>query len=271
MNPIVTKKIKMKNRIALIFFLCSINLGWCQQETAYELPKSKRFIDKVEVFVGPNLSFNYGNKFIENYKDEFVKNTREAKAGYIFGIGAYHPLKDWLDLNLRIFYEQKGTNSQMNTPGLIITSKYDYRFLTVSIAPVAYVGKRKNFSISLGGYFSRIQNAKGEVTVLDTQSNVTFLSNFDGRQIRELRADGSTSSITFAPGLQSFEESEFGVVFSIGYSIKINSTHKLMVQVQDNFGLSNINKQLSVTLNPTEKNHCISALVGYSVSIPSKK
>lgn len=245
------------------------NQSWAQADATNHMPL--KFINKIEVFAGPSLNFNYGNKFIENYEDESVENMRKTKVGYVFGVGAYHPLKDWLDLNLRIIYEQKGTNSQMNTHDLKIDTNYKYQYLTLTISPMIFIGKSKKFALSVGGYYGIILSAKGSVDVLDTQNQATFFSNFYGRQIRELRTDGSTSSITFAPGLKSFEGNEFGLVFSFGYSIKINSTNQLMIQLQDNLGLTSINKQLDVIVNPTERNHSVSLLIGYSLNWSSKK
>ena len=73
-----------------------------------QVPKRKRIIDKFEVFVGPSLSFNYGNKFLENYSDDNISNRRIPKPGYTFGLGIFHTINDRLDLNARLQYEQRG-------------------------------------------------------------------------------------------------------------------------------------------------------------------
>ena len=245
------------------YFFCllfSIHL-LAQEKTDITFPQTKRFIDKVELFAGPSLSFNHGNKFIENYDGYIIQNRRKVKIGYGVGFGFYHPVNDWLWINLRLSYEEKGTKSQMDLPDLEITSEYTYKYTTISIAPAIFFGGKNKFSLSIGGYYGKILNSKGYVAVLDIQDNVTYSSNFYGRQIRELRADGSTNSITFAPGLQSFNRTDFGIIFSARYLITINSTGKLILQLQDGFGLANINN--SEDLNPPEKNHTLSFLIGY--------
>jgi len=64
---------------------------WAQQTVDPPQQTHKRFIDKVEVFAGPNLSFNHGNKFIDNYNDApYVQNTRKTKVGYSFGLVVDH-------------------------------------------------------------------------------------------------------------------------------------------------------------------------------------
>jgi|JI10StandDraft_1071094.scaffolds.fasta_scaffold38763_2 hypothetical protein len=251
--------------VFITVLITSNAIVWAQNALP-ELPMPKRFINKIEVFAGPSLSFNYGNKFIENYKDEFVMNKRKIKPSYVLGVGVYHPMNDCLDINFRLMYEEKGTNSQMETPGLLRKTDYTYRYVTISLAPRISLFNNTKLKVSAGGFFSKIRNVEGRAYALDTQNNVTFVSNFNGREIRELRPDGSTGSITFAPGLKSFQDFDFGITLSLSYSITINSSNELTIQLQDNLGLQNINKQLDVIVNPPEKNHTISILIGYSLN-----
>ncbi|QLH33330.1 MAG: hypothetical protein HWD62_13760 [Cyclobacteriaceae bacterium] len=132
----------MKYVFILVLTTCN-GIAWAQNALP-GLPAPKRFIDKIEIFAGPNLSFNYGNMFIENYNDDNVTNKRLLKLGYLFGLGIYHPVKDRLDISLRLQYEEKGTNSEMVTPGLQINSDYLYKYLSASMAPRILFGKRKN-------------------------------------------------------------------------------------------------------------------------------
>jgi hypothetical protein len=112
----------MKTQIYIFAVLIMISThGWCQQNKVYHLPKSKRFIDKVEFVIGTGLCFNHGNMFVENYRGEYangnyVENKRLTKIGYSIGIGAYHPVNDWIDINVRVLWEQKGYKSELNTP-----------------------------------------------------------------------------------------------------------------------------------------------------------
>jgi hypothetical protein len=255
-----------KKTLTIILLLFSVFRSYSQIDQSYELPKARRFIDRFEVFVGSNLSFNNGSKFVENYKDDFIENTRNSKIGFGLGVGAYHPISNRIGMQVRLMYEAKGTDSKMTTPTLEINSKYDYRFLTLSIAPQILIGENKKFVGSLGAYLSRIQSCKGDIRVVDIQSGALFNSNFEGRQIRELRPNGSTNSLTIVPGLQSFEENEFGLIISFGYLLKISSKSELLIQLQNNFGLSSINKPIDITINPTEKNNCLYLMIGYVLS-----
>lgn len=105
-------------------FLClSILVGvdvFSQEVNTVQLPKPKRFIDKVEFVVGAGLCFNHGNMFVENYRGEFangnyVENKRLTKIGYSIGLGVYHPVNDRIDINIRLLWEQKGYRSELNT------------------------------------------------------------------------------------------------------------------------------------------------------------
>ena len=126
-------------------------------------PKPKRFIDKVEVFAGPSLSFNYGNKLVDNYSD-LIENKRLMKVGYSYGIGVYHPVKGRLDINARVLFEQKGTKSQLNSYSYasrsIINSEYSYDYLTFYLAPTFLIGKRKNLRSFYFGSYEHFVQAK---------------------------------------------------------------------------------------------------------------
>ncbi len=263
---------QMKEKLFIIIFFGAYALK-AQSPQDLKQPEPKRFIDKIEIFAGPNLSFNYGNMFIENYKDDNVTNKRLLKLGHAFGLGVYHPIQDRLDINLRFLYEEKGTNSEMVTPGLQINSDYLYKYLSASMAPRILFGKRKKLELSFGLYYSRIQSVKGDITVLDRQNDQTFISSFYGRQVRELRPDGSTASISYLPGLQSFEEYDFGITIGFGYSLNLSQKSSVTIYLTDNLGLLNINKPVIIVDNPNplEKNHNISLLIGYIVKRPFKK
>ncbi|MFM7856661.1 MAG: hypothetical protein ACKO96_33240, partial [Flammeovirgaceae bacterium] len=122
-------KTKMIISTACLVFSIS---AFGQQAPALQLPKPKRFIEKLEFVLGTGLCFNYGNMFIENYRGEFangnfVTNTRLTKAAFSVGVGVYHPVNDRVDVNVRIMWEQKGYRSELNNPLLS-----DYRSFTES-------------------------------------------------------------------------------------------------------------------------------------------
>ena len=239
------------------------------------LPKAKRFIDKLEVFAGPNLSFNYGNKFIEIFKDQNVINKRLLKAGYAFGIGAYHPLSNRLDLNVRLQYEQKGTRSEVNTPTYpdgnrdITYSDYSYRYLTILALPQLVIGRKKRIVLSLGSYYSRIKAIDGNGKTYDTNGTYYSEGSYEGRYFDDLRDDGTRQGFSWMPYLSSIEEYDIGIVASVGYRVPIKRNHTINIQLQDSFGLKNINKNNPYDLE--EKNHSVTLSIAYILKLPSKK
>ncbi len=255
-----------------IFFLTTSTL-FGQSHENLKLPAPKRFIDKVEVFAGPNLSFNHGNKFIENYKDENVRNTRLLKPGYSFGIGGYHPLANRLDLNVRLQFEQKGTKNELNTPtfsdGRITSAdNYSFNYLTIIAAPQITIDRKMNFVISAGIYYSKVKEIKGASKLSDTNGTVNSEGSFSGRYFYDLSDDGIRQGFAWMPNLSSIEENDFGIVASVGYKIPLKDNHIILVQIQDSFGIQNINKNNPYGLE--ERNHSVNFIINYIFKLPSK-
>lgn len=234
----------------------------------------KRFIDKVEVFAGPSLSFNYGNKFVENYNDENVTNERLLKPGYAFGVGVYHPISNRFDLNARLQYQQKGTKTELNTPSLpdgriISSDNYTYTYLTMIAAPQLNIGRKMNFMLSLGIYYSKIKEIKGTIRITDTNGTANSEGSFEGRYFYDLRDDGIRQGFAWMPNLTSIENNDFGLVLSVGYKIPLKDKHLILIQLQDNFGIQNINKNNPYGLE--ERNHSVILVIDYIFKLPPKK
>lgn len=272
-----SKKYSLRaNNIIIYIFLISLipNFSRGQTQGELNLPQPKRLIDKVEVFVAPSLSFNHGNKFIENYKDENITNTRLLKPGYVLGIGGYHSLSNRLDLNIRLLYEQKGTKNELNTPSLpdgriISLDNYSYNYLTIIAAPQITIDRKMNFVISAGVYYSRIKEIKGTTKLSDTNGIVNSEGSFNGRYFYDLSDDGIRQGFAWMPNLSSIEKYDIGVVVSVGYKIPLKEKHIIVVQLQDNFGIQSINKNNPYGLR--EKNHSITLIINYIFKLPSKK
>lgn len=263
----------MKNLLLASLMLSNVIALAQKIEPAREtyIPKTKRFIDQVEVFGGPSLSFNHGNKLVDNYNDGLITNKRLMKAGYSIGIGAYHPVKDWLELNTRVLFEQKGTRSQLNNPlnpvnddsRLVTNSEYSYGYLTVCLTSNFFIGKRKNVSVLFGGYLSKIKNVRGFGSSFDTQGHITpTAGKFVGRYWYAFDNNGGINSFTFIPGLQSYEQNDFGLTIGVAYQIHLTGNHRLTVRLIDNYGLYNIYNKKFVE-NLPEKNHNLSLTLGY--------
>lgn len=246
------------------------------------LPKAKRFIDKLEVFAGPNLSYNHGNLFIENYRGEYannnyVVNRRLLKPGYIVGVGAYHPLTNGIGLNVRLQYERKGTKNELNNPlnavnsdaRQITKSDYTYNCITINMMPVFYLSHKRRWSISFGAYYSKIKSVKGLIELFNTQDAQIHTGSFEGRYFYHFREDGGIDGSSWNPFLTGIEDNDIGVVLSVGYKIPLNEKHVMAFHLQDNYGFQNINKDDHYRLQ--EKNHSIVLIICYSFSPPQKK
>lgn len=261
----------------LVYLLLIYSPVFGQHDENFRTVTPKRFIDKVEFVIGAGLCFNHGNMFIENYRGKFangnyVENTRLTKIGYSIGIGAYHPVKDWIDINVRLLWEQKGYKSELNSPlnpvnsdaRNYITSEYDYNYLTIPITLKLQIDKRKKFTFLLGGYISVIKSVSGKEDYYNTQDGRSS-SSFIGRTLVGFRADGGINTAAFIPGLQGFEEYDYGVVLGLGYELKIKGNSSINFQLLDNYGLANVNKPNFTSIpSPDEKNHTLSLMVGYA-------
>lgn len=232
---------------------------------SFLLREPQRFIDRVEIFAGAGFCFNYGNRFIENYRDDNIQNERLLKIGYSFGVALYHPVSDKISVHARASFDQKGTRARLNLPvymgRLEIESEYDYRYLTVALAPRVLLDNKKNVSLFVGGYYSVMKRVRGQETVYHSRDHTTTATAFRGRSFRKLDDNGGVITMTYVPGLRSFEKFDFGVILGIGYALNINETQSILIQLIDNAGLQSINT--STDYNRPEKNHLISLSLGY--------
>jgi hypothetical protein len=212
--------------------------------------------------------------FIENYRDEFangnyIENKRFTKIGYSIGLGAYHPVNKWIDINVRVLWEQKGYRSELNTTlgsksREFRESDYTYNYFTIPVAAKLFIDKKRRFAISLGGYLSQLNSVAATEKFYNTLDNTRTASSFIGRTLVGFDADGGINTASFIPGLQGFEELDYGVVFGLSYDLKIKGNSSIVFQLLDNYGLANINKPNFTSIpSPDEKNHTVSLMIGY--------
>jgi Outer membrane protein beta-barrel domain len=271
----------MKQQLCIFFSLSLVApTSWGQQGKVYELPNPKRFIDKVEIFAGPNLSYNYGNKFIDDYKSNIFTNKKELKSGYCFGLGLYHPIKSRIgviSINARLLLEQKGTKAKFTTTPLdtgathnlvqTVESDYSYSYITLSVMPSIYFGKSKKWFVSIGGYYNWLKSVDAHVlwTSISNSSNDFSEQSFKGRNIFGIDPKGGITSFGQAQGMTSFQENDYGAVIGIGYFIPLNHPHGIAIQITDHFGMQDISKQIfgATLMTPAEKNHSINLIICY--------
>jgi len=267
---------KKINAFALIIFLLSVSNAWAQSTMKADNNMPLKFINKVELFAGPSLSFNHGNKFIENYKDENIENKRLLKVGYAVGIGLYHTITRRVEINARFQFESKGTNAELEHPFSTvnkderqsITSNYSYSYLSFSFAPIFYIDAEKKLGLSIGGYFGKILKARGVVTYYDLNSG-SAVNDFTGRLWQSFNSDGTINGSTFIPGLQAYEENDYGIVVGAQYRIPVGVMQSLTISVIDHYGMKNVNNNLFPE-NLPERNHSLYFIVGYTFNRKTK-
>lgn len=244
----------------------------CQSKNAFELSGSKRLIDKIEIFGGPSLSFNYGNKFIENFNDGNFENKRLFKLRYAIGIGLCRGLANRVDLNLRMQYHQRGTKNELRLPenGTVTSSSYTYSYATIQAATILWLGQNKEWFLTIGGYYSKLNSLLGREKILDSNQNKVIKDEkFKGRYFVAVRDDGTIYSSTWQPGYSGIEKDDFGIISSLGYVLPISGKSAVMIQLTDSYGIANINRNNPYSLK--EKNHSISFLIGYILNRSSNR
>jgi len=193
-----------------------------------------------------------------------------------FGLGAYHPINDHIEINFRILYERKGYRSELNTTlgsnsRAYAESDYTYSYFTIPITAKLFIDKKRRFAISLGGYISRLKSVRATEKFFNTLENMHTESSFIGRTIVGFDIDGGINRAAFIPGLQGFEYQDYGAVVGVSYEFKINDRSSLLFQLIDNYGFANISKPNFTALpSPYERNHTVSIMIGYVYHRKSK-
>jgi hypothetical protein len=119
-------------------------------------------------------------------------------------------------------------------------------------------------AISFGGYMSYLNSATATEKFYNTLDNTRIATSFIGRTLVSFDADGGINTAAFIPGLQGFEEYDYGAVFGLSYEFKIKDRSSILFQLIDNYGFANVNKpNFTLIPSPAEKNHTISFMVGY--------
>jgi hypothetical protein len=165
-------------------------------------------------------------------------------------------------------WEQKGYKSELNTTLFnareFRESDYTYNYFAIPVTAKLFIDKKRRFAISLGGYVSKLNSVRATENFYNTLDNTMTSASFIGRTLVGFDTDGGINTASFIPGLQGFEELDYGVVFGLGYDLKIKGNSSLSFQLLDNYGLANINKPNFTSIpSPDEKNHTITLVIGY--------
>jgi hypothetical protein len=199
-----------------------------QQEGDIEKYMPSQIIDKVEIVAGPNINFpndhGYGD-YIKNAPSSApATDELKVKIGYSVGFGIAHSIGKRFELHTRALLERKGYKEEVTVDGGVnnfhkgeYTTRNDY--FTLSVLPRVYIGKKSRIHLFSGAYYSwLLKSFRKEYTYLNDQ--VT-----------------QVTSTTNDPGIHKFE---VGVCGGVGYSFRFSPTNYLAIQVQGNYGLSDI-------------------------------
>lgn len=215
--------------------MLSIN-ALSQNSNSIQIPDRKRFIDKIEILLGPMLSFPDDNGFSERLKQTSsgtILDSYNSKFGYSLGIGVGHTVSKKFDLNARLLWEQRGFVQEKTTIGGTDILKYegDQRINCLSFTATTdfyFSANRKLYAYS-GFYFSKLQSSFRKETVF-TNNQPSF-----------------TGSTTDDPNLKD----DFGLIVGVGYGISISNRHLLNLRLQGNYGLSKIIDVNTLAINNT--------------------
>lgn len=200
----------MRQVIALsAFILCCV-----VEVNAQDLPSNK-IANGFEVVASPSFSKNSG--YLGSY---------DSKVGYSVGVGYSQKIFKSFSINLRTLFEMKGSEASYSyglwdtTSSLEIDAKYTtkFKYLTIYALPTLQVGKNKNIHISAGGYYAFLQKLSVNSYLTNSKTG-EFISEYT-----------SIDKNYFSPTYDA------GVSFQIGYSFKVSTKNKLMLQAFSNSG-----------------------------------
>ena len=177
---------------------------------------SRKILNRFEFVLGSSLSNNSG------YLNEY-----DSKVGYSIGLGYYQKLSNSVSLNLRSFYETKGSAADYNYTLSDGKNNYEltdiyttqFKYLTFNLLPTLQLGRNKNIYLSAGGYYSFLLGLSVKTYTTNRGTNGFFSENTN--------TDKNYFDRTF----------DAGVNMLVGYSFKISEKSQLMFQVFCNRGL----------------------------------
>lgn len=188
-----------------------------------------------KISLGINGGLNYSSLRFEN--DNISRHDSEL--GYLIGISSSFYLKERLYLDVELNYERKKVSVYLEE--IIINSIsfgggfriFDvYEFLTLPIFLKYEVAKTNALYIKGGPFFGYFLTAKERVNKGNLSQNLSeYFTNFD-----------------------------FGIALGIGKEIHLNNSNKLILELRNYLGLSNIN---SDSKSKFTKTNSINLIVGW--------
>lgn len=196
---------------------------------------------------GVNYSRFRGSDFLNVGKDKF-------SLAYLFGASFEYKIKEKLALKVDVNYERKvqKTNNTLSyifdpndpiitAPDFVITGFSNY--IAVPILIKYNFSNDKSFYLNGGPFLGFLLNS-GIKTDLDIEG-----------------LDTSPANTT-----KSNKILDLGIAFGIGKEFKISDKNKIYIELRDNLGLVNTNKERSPYFNNEIMTNSINLIVGYSLN-----
>jgi hypothetical protein len=126
-----------------------------------QLGRLIRSMDEIEILAGPSLVTLRGGERLER--------GREAKVGYLFGLGMRHQINDKVSIGGKLLFDHKGmkqsyTVQYLDNNGIEQFGKYqgnqNFNFLTIPVLSRFLIGSKKSFFAEAGGFVSYLLQEK---------------------------------------------------------------------------------------------------------------
>lgn len=225
---------------SIICLLLISSFAQAQQELS-TINYSKKFINQIEILAGPNLIYP---------KEKYMEN-REIKIGYCLGVGLVHEISSYLDVDLKMSYENKGSqsstltqNNDFNPPAAEqFIQNVTLNYLTASLYPKFKfnISNKHGIVLAAGPYMGRLLNTRLKTELFRNDSLVHKYGSRPDPFIDNKKYD-------------------FGITTLVGYGFSI-LTIKGIIQIHYNIGLRNI-KQPTIS---EFRNQTLSLLLGINL------
>ncbi len=237
----------MKKVVFLIFLQFAIAIPIrCLGQTV-----SIHFIDRVEVFVGGNITYPNSRDWAEftfNSTDGQTVYSSKAKTGYLIGGGVSHSMSKHFEIQGRFSFEKRTYDESYQTfdgsgdPYGLSETNQGNNYLTLTITPAFYLLKIKGLYIFSGisYYYLTKSLAYGETYINGQFIGSAFINTIDG-----------------------FEKHIIDAVVGVGYYFPLSKQFNALIRVQSNYGLTSTISENNYTINVNSLSAALSIQFNY--------
>jgi hypothetical protein len=225
----------MRPLLFIIFLASSKLIAQDKSDVAKLIPK--KFIYKVELLAGPNITFPNGSDNA-SFNNPRISTGYYPKAGYLIGIGLTHTIERF-ELCLRILSEQKGYTQKLwdNEPSSLFEFTNDTKnnFLSFNFIPTLSLGKSKRFNVLMGIKYSHLNNSESIQTRI---------------------LNGKTQSVfrTTNASNQGISDQLVEAIAGFGYLVYAKNKKEVSATIQGDYGLTNMVNQNGTTIRNSSLN-----------------